>query len=169
MKTRAAPDPERLHVAIAMLRLWLADLCVWLAAWLGVKLPRDLRMELRRDLARTLSQARLVVFLLAFARLKLPALPPATARPLSAPAGCRRARAGGEGRVFRRGLRLEGRTLAARFAALRAVFADLGRAVARMLRHLRRRAPAAAIVLVGAIAERLCGARAAAPAAMDSS
>ena len=59
MKIHKAPDPERLHVLAQSLRLWLLDVCVWLAEWLNVKLPRDMRMEMRRELARALRKTRM--------------------------------------------------------------------------------------------------------------
>ena len=128
------------------------DVVVWLAEWLNVKLPRDMRMEMRRELTRAHADARLLVFLLAFSRMHVPVMAARIERPESAPTGFRRARMGGEGRVFRRGLRLHGYSIAARLAELRAVFDNLDRAVRRMLRHLRRRGHDAAIVLVAGAA-----------------
>ena len=170
MQTHKAPDPERLHVLTAGLRAWLMDVVVWLAEWLGVRLPREMKLDLRRELARTLADARLLVFLLAYARLRLPAPVSHASRPLSAPRGCRRARdTGGDGRVFRRGMKLSGFSVAARLRALRDLFDNLGAAIARMRRRLLRRWRGLAIVLVAAAAARAVGVAAPAPAGVDSS
>ena len=128
-------------------RLWLMDVCVWLAEWLNVKLPRDMRIEMRRELARALRETRMLVLLLAVSRMHIPVVPPRTTRPSSAPPGFRLARRGGGGRGYDRGVRLRGRGLAARLRALRDLFDDLGGAVKRMLKHLRKQDRGACLCL----------------------
>ena len=139
MKIHKASDPEKLHVFAQSLRLWLLDVCVWLAEWLNVKMPRDMRMDMRRELARALRETRMLVFLLAVSRMHIPVVTPRAERPPSAPPGFRLARRGGDGRGYDRGVRLRGWTLAARLRELRDLFDDLGGAVRVMLKHLRRR------------------------------
>ena len=155
MKIHKAPDPEKLHVFAQSLRLWLLDVCVWLAEWLGVKLPRDMRMEMRRELARALRETRMLVFLLAVSRMHIPVVTPRTMRPSSAPPGFRLARRGGGGRGYDRGVRLRGRTLGARLRELRDLFDDLGGAVQRMLKHLNARGRGVALVLFAPVCARL--------------
>ena len=155
MKIHKGPDPERLHVLAQSLRLWLMDVCVWLAEWLGVKLPRDMRMEMRRELARALRRTRMLVLLLAVSRMHIPVVTPRTMRPASAPPGFRLARRGGGGRGYDRGVRLPGRTLAARLRALRDLFDNLGAAVQRMLKHLRKRWRGACLCLSAPVCECL--------------
>ena len=155
MKIHKAPDPEKLHVFAQSLRLWLLDVCVWLAEWLNVKLPRDMRMEMRRELARALKETRMLVFLLAVSRMHIPVVTPRTMRPPSAPPGFRLARRGGGGRGYDRGVRLRGRTLAARLRELRDLFDNLGDAVRVMLKHLRRRYRGACLCLSAPVCARL--------------
>ena len=155
MRIHKAPDPERLHVFAQSLRLWLLDVCVWLAEWLNVKLPRDMRMEMRRELAQALKETRMLVFLLAVSRMHIPVVTPRTMRPSSAPPGFRLARRGGGGRGYDRGVRLRGRTLAARLRELRDLFDNLGGAVRRMLRHLRRRYRGACLRVSAPVSARL--------------
>ena len=154
MKIHKAPDPEKLHLLAQSLRLWLMDVCVWLAEWLGVKLPRDMRMEMRRELARALRRTRMLVLLLAVSRMHIPVVAPRTTRPPSAPPGFRLARRGGGGRGYDRSVRLRGRTLAARLRALRDLFDDLGGAVRLMLKHLHKRYRGAGLCLSAPVCER---------------
>ena len=169
MKIHKRPDLEKLHIVTAMLRVWLIDVCVWLCRFCNGRPPRFLRLELRRELAEALRDTRMLVFLLAVSRMDIPIGVARIERPLSAPLGCRRAREGGEGRVFRRGVRLRGASIAARFAELRAIFANLGRTVRLVLRYLKRRPRGVAIVLATALAERLCGVADVAATCVDSS
>lgn len=170
MQIAKRPDPERLHVLAAALRVWLLDLCVWMAEWLGMRLPRGMRLASRRALATGLRETRLLVFLLAFARLRVPVLVARTMRPLSAPPGFRRARdTGGDARVFTRGLRLTGFSVAARLRALCAIFADLGAAVRRMLKHLRKRWRGPALVMRAAVAAILRALTDKTPRSLDTS
>ena len=169
MKIHKAPDPEKLHVFAQSLRLWLLDVCVWLAEWLNVKLPRDMRMEMRRELARALRETRMLVFLLAVSRMHIPVVTPRTMRPSSAPPGFRLARRGGGGRGYDRGVRLRGRTLGARLRELRDLFDDLGAAVARMLKHLRKRFRGACLCLSAPVDARLRLLAHVAPMGVDSS
>ena len=155
MKIHKAPDPEKLHIVAQSLRLWLLDVCVWLAEWLNLKLPRDMRMEMRRELARALRETRMLVFLLAVSRMSIPVVTPRTARPSSAPPGFRLARRGGGGRGYDRGVRLRGCTLAARLGELRDLFDDLGGAVRLMLKHLRKRFRGACLCVSAPVCARL--------------
>ena len=169
MKIHKAPDPEHLHVFAQSLRLWLLDVCVWLAEWLSVKLPREVRMVLRRELARALQETRMLVFLLAVSRMHIPVVTPRIARPPSAPPGFRVTRRGGGGRGYDRGLRLRGRTLGARLRELRDLFDDLGAAVARMLKHLRKRYRGACLCLSAPVGARLRPLAHVVPKCVDSS
>jgi hypothetical protein len=127
MQMHQRPDPERLHVLASRLRFWIADVCVWLAEWFGVALPRDMRMTLRADMRHALAGARVLVLLLAMARWAPTPLRVRTYRPASAPPGFRRTSLfANDGRNIRRAVRLRGRTISARLAALRDILHHLG-------------------------------------------
>ena len=139
MKIAKRPDPERLHVLAATLRVWLLDVLVWLGGFLGGTPPRPLRLWLRREIAAALRDTHMLTFLLAFARMTVPVRPARAMRPPSTPPGFARAPMGGGARGFGRAVRLRGLSIPGKLASLRAIFDNLGAVVRKVLRHLRRR------------------------------
>jgi hypothetical protein len=125
--------------------------CLWLSEWLGAKLPRPWRIRLRADLRHALRGVRVVVFLLAVAQCDAPK-PVHIERAHGAPRGFRCAGVlNNDLRNVMRMVRLRGRSLAARLAALRDVFDNLEAWVARAARRLMRGAHGARYVLIAAV------------------
>ncbi len=148
MQIHQRPDPERLHVLASRLRLWIADVCVWLAEWFGVQLPRDMRVTLRGDIRTTLAHARVLVRLLAMARWAPTPVRVRTYRPPSASPGfLHTSLFANDGRNIRRAVRLRGRTIAARLAALRDIFDHLGVWARRALKRVNAGPRAPRLVL----------------------
>ncbi len=134
-----APDPERLHVLAAQLRVWALEICVWLAGLVGRRMPRAVRIMLREDIREVLFGARLLIFLLAVLRRDRKPFYQRTVHPESAPRGFRRTCDDTTPlRRVKRAARLRGRTIRARVAELRAMLCNLARWVQRMLAHLER-------------------------------
>ncbi len=122
--TQQHDTPKCPHVLAAKLKLWLLDLCVWLAAWLGHRLPRELRVELREDIRKALWGARVLALMLALPRCG-PA-PNVRHEQPNAPRGFRHSTIlECDMRSVCRTLRLRGRTIAEKLAEVRAMFDDL--------------------------------------------
>ncbi len=170
MQIHQRPDPERLHVLASRLRLWIADVWVWLAEWFGVQLPRDMRLTLRADIRTALAHVRVLVLLLAMARWAPPPARIRAYRPPSAPPGFKRTSLlANDGRNIRRAVRLRGRTIVARLAALRDVFDHLGVWARRALKRVDAGPHAPRLVLCWMRTERVACLQTPATAFMDSS
>ncbi len=149
-----SPDPERLHVLAAQLRLWALEICAWLAGLVGKRMPREIRLMLREDIREALFGARLLIFLLAVLRRDRSPYWQRTAHPESAPCGFRRARDHTTAlRRVKRAVRLRGRTIRARIAELRDMLCNLDRWVKRMIAHLDAGPHGAGLVLCAVAAE----------------
>ncbi len=149
-----APDPERLHVLAAQLRVWALEICVWLAGLVGRRMPRAVRIMLREDIREVLFRARLLIFLLAVLRRDRKPFYQCTVHPESAPRGFRRTCDDTTPlRRVKRAARLRGRTIRARVAELRDMLCNLARWVQRMLAHLERGPHGAGLVLREVFAE----------------
>ncbi len=149
-----SPDPERLHVLAAQLRVWALEICVWLAGLVGRRMPRALRIMLREDIREALFGARLLIFLLAVLRRDRTPYWQRTVHPQAAPRGFRRARDHTTPlRRVKRAVRLRGRTIAARVAELREMLCHLERWVKRMIAHLDAGPHGARLVLCEVPAE----------------
>ncbi len=163
------PDPERLHVLAAQLRVWALEICVWLAGLVGRRMPRVVRIMLREDIREVLFGARLLIFLLAVLRRDRKPYWQGTSHPESAPRGFRRTSNDTTPlRRVKRAVRLQGRTIRARVAELREMLCHLGRWVKRMRAHLDRGPHGAGLVLCEVFAEALRD-RAAPPLCADTS
>ncbi len=171
MKTRAAPDPERLHILAALMRAWVLALAGWLAGFEGV-LPRAWRRELLALVRAAEFDTRRLVFVVAM--MGMGPLPPElkrTMRPRSCPPGFRRTRHhGADTRMMERGVRFHRRGgLAVRIARVRAVLARLGSHIAAMRRRIARLGVSARLTPVAPRAERLVALCATACACADTS
>ncbi len=152
------PDPERLHVLAAQLRVWALEICVWLAGLVGRRMPRAVRIMLREDIREVLYGARLLIFLLAVLRRDRTPYWQRTSHPESAPRGFRRARDGATPlRRVKRAIGLHGRTIRARVAELRDMLCNLACWAKRMIAHLERGPHGAGLVLRAVVAEALRG------------
>ncbi len=139
-------NPKCPHVLASRLKLWLLDLCVWLAEWLGHRLPRDLRLELREDIRKALWGARVLALLLALRRCG-PA-PNVRHQRAHAARGFRHSQVlESDMRAVCRTLRLRGRTIAAKLAEVRAMFDDLDLWAERVRARLMQVPHAARLVL----------------------
>ncbi len=151
-----SPDPERLHVLAAQLRVWALEICVWLAGLVGRRMPRAIRIMLREDIREALFGARLLIFLLAVLRRDRTPYWQPTVHPESAPRGFRCVRDDTSPlRRVKRAVRLRGRTIRARVAELRHLLCGLERWVKRMIAHLERGPHGARLVLCAVVAETL--------------
>ncbi len=165
-----SPDPERLHVLAAQLRVWALEICVWLAGLVGKRMPRALRIMLREDIREALFGARVLIFLLAVLRRDRTPFMEGTVRLQSTPPGFRRVCDDTTPlRRVKRAVRLRGRTIRARVAELRDMLGNLDRWVKRMIAHLDVGPHGAGLVLREAIAERLHALGTVAPMFADSS
>ncbi len=145
MKTETQ-TPKCPHVLASRLKLWVLDLCVWLSEWLGHRLPRDLRVELRADIRKALWGARLLALMLALRRCGAAAAV-RNERP-NAPRGFRRSNVlEYDMRSVCRTLRLRGRAIAEKLAAVRAMFDDLDSWAERVRKRLMAVPHAARLVL----------------------
>ncbi len=165
-----SPDPERLHVLAAQLRVWALEICVWLAGLVGRRMPRALRIMLREDIRDALFGARLLIFLLAMLRRDRTPFYERTLHPPSAPAGFRRVRDHTNPfRRLKRAVRLHGRTIRARVAELRDMLCTLERWVRRVIAQCNAGPHGAGLVLCEAFAETVRDLAFATPLLADTS
>ena len=153
------PDIDRLNRLAQSLRLWVLELVAYVGAMLGV----DVRKALRGAVREACAEGKLIVVAYALHHGRH-AAPLPSERPWGARRGCRYTRTGARLRVFTRGVRVKS------LRDLRALFDDLDRAIARMLKRFRRARVRRRLVAVRPRADVVtCVAGAGALAAADTS
>ncbi|MEJ0061366.1 MAG: hypothetical protein WDM79_18170 [Terricaulis sp.] len=158
MRIAALPkiDPQTLDAIDASLRLWLCALAAYFIDIFGLLLPPAFKRALARDLRIAGEDLRILIFVRAFERLRLPAQRIARTRPRTTPPGFRRTRTHGDAlRRYTRGFfpRLNQGSLQQRAQRLRRLIATLETHIARMTKRILRGLRTGALVLARPLAE----------------
>jgi hypothetical protein len=158
MRIDAPPriDPQTLDAITASLRLWCIALAAYFVEIFGLILPPAFKRALHEDLRIAGEDLRILIFVRAFERLKLPAPRIATAHPRTIPPGFRRTRTYGDAlRRYTRGFfpGLNQGSLQQRAARLRRLLATLEIHIARMTKRILRGLRTGALVLAGPLAD----------------
>ena len=153
------PDIDRLNRLTQSLRLWVLELVAYVGAVLGL----DCRKALRGAVREACAEAKCIVVAYALHHGRH-ADPLPSERPWRARRGCRYTRTGARLRAFTRGVAVKS------LRDLRALFDDLDRAIAAMLKRFRRARVRRRLVAVRPRAEVvMCIAWACAPDGADTS
>ncbi|MEJ0061501.1 MAG: hypothetical protein WDM79_18925 [Terricaulis sp.] len=168
---RPSPHPD-LEALLASARLYLLRCAAALIELFGGQVPGALKRFLRLRVNDCERGVEAIIFLMAMARIALPARTRRAQSPAASPPGWRRARTAGNTRRLTRGAVQGAHTgsLTARIERLLSILANPERAIARMIARIRRGLAQGRLVLVAPPAPAPnARAQAAAPARADTS